>query len=725
MAGWESNKFKVHAIAAVPFDAEALALANSVIGDFAKMIQGGNFATDEAVAEIVGAQPGKGLYYLYDFDILQYNDAWELNAIPSANLSIAVGRRADAPGDVNKVSAIHDAVTQLRIQVPIVVYCKADRLDSGPFWFSEWPVNDDNTPREFVLFRGYVTGGGFSRSFGDARYTMALAHWLVDMNFSSACSRSTHPITANSWFYPATFEPNSSSGGGIVAPYIGTAVAGQFFQAHTLGSDFWGGHNPQAHITTDYSANTGMKAFLTHISHQDRINSAEINRQTTATGAPLCLLATPGKNTEALRALSRFEPFDNGNKVADVGPTGYRLGVPLVLDLKTASSTFTASNIADEIGREGMEMYTSVTLWDKLAGQFHANYLFSIVPTVETALVVPFIPGLRGPAHRNIFSYEYGTLNTSINLQRALRGVGVLMGRTWAAGANLNREKGPTFGSIGGWYDVCRDGMIHFKMGPRWLKSVQPGFWGASASLAAGAPIRTAVGGDGSVRSGPSPAQLFADAKPLWNAYAQALYVHELLKHRQGQLSGRVRFDIAPGSLVKIEASEDRFVNWLKGQVDTMWIWATVLRVSTTIDAESCKAGTAFHLAHIRTDAENARADTSVPRHPLWLCQWSGCALIDDEAFDPVATHDIGCPTAAGTEGDGPGGAAGEWDGPGDPGPGGDSSWGTESNPGDTPPATKAPGGPGMGGGKGYPAVAGPGKINMPGTNKDFFVAGG
>lgn len=598
MAGWESSKFKVHAVMEVPG---------------------------------VGAN---GSTVAFDFDVIQYSHEFELNSIPSCTLSLALGRRADRAADADSVSLVHKAINVLKVQVPVTVYCKAKVL-AGIDAKAEWPVNDSNDPKEFVIFYGNASGGAFSKAFGSIRYVLSVTHWLANMAYSSALSESTTPNTPNAFFFPASFNLEDPFGGGFLPlsspAWVGPAVAQSYFPEGVLLSDFWGGPNPGE------KGNTGMKQWFTALSNQDRLNPTQINIGLSILGQPQCQLDEAAKNTDALKALDRFEPrvYEAGQ-----GPS-YRLGVPLKMDTHGANTSVISHNISIEIGLEMLEGYTNTTLWDKLAGQFHANYLFSVVPTVDSALVVPFIPGLRGPYHRYIGADEYDNCDVYDNLPRSLRAVAVMMGRTWSAGASLGREQQPEFEGIGGWYGVCKSGLVMFKQAPRWLTSVNPGFYsGNSAPI--GNPIGTALGAQGAqggqAPPGHPPARIFKDAQEIWNAYAQSLYVYELLKHRQGTLSGRVRFDIAPGSLVKIQTAEDKFTWNLLGQKDFMHTYAVVLRVSTSIDAEADNACTVLTLAHVRTEAENADPTTSICRHPLWNVIWSGCTLVDDPAFSPIST---------------------------------------------------------------------------------------
>ena len=89
--------------------------------------------------------------------------------------------------------------------------------------------------------------------------------------------------------------------------------------------------------------------------------------------------------------------------------------------------------------------------------------------------------------------------------------------------------------------------------------------------------------------------------------------------------AGPVRFDIAPGSTVLVYPSGNPAVAGDKLRAP---FYATVLRVSTHLDAEAAQAGTGFHFAHCRSERENGSDRTSVARHPLYRGTFSGCSLV-------------------------------------------------------------------------------------------------
>lgn len=600
-------------------------------------------------------QPGQPVC----FDILSFHSEFELNAIPSAVVSVALGRRAD---DVTRASRIHYFLNCMKLQLPATVWCEAcaDADSEGESQdFNPWPTG------QFKIFEGYVTGSGFRRSTQGADLSLSLTHWLADLNFSSALSRQSHPLNPAQFFFPANFGANSianTGGGGIPlsAPFmVGIEMATPFFQVSTVMQDFWGG-DPCLQYHSKWQAN-GLKSWLLYMSQWDRINQYEIEARGGGEG-PAGI--DWGQNWEACRALSRFEPNAVGPDFNEAG-CGYILGVPLGFKNTTGIDTYLTISIADHIGHESLEAYSNVTLWDKLSGQFHADYMFSVVPLVEKALVVPFVPGLstQSPTtslvHRTLQTSDYESMDTQSMLPRPLRAVGILIGSNDQGGGSLTGDQSAQYVGFGGWFDkmtgppagdgdpAYRRGLIMFKGGPRWLNTIVPYDMTTESSTGLFGTIRAATdwlaGGPSSIQP---PRQILQGAKPVWDLYARTVYIHEVLKLRQGTISGPVRFDIAPGSTLRVETAEDQFVKEIvqcEGPGNpccvTNYMWCQVLRVSTTIDSQNMRAFTTFYVAHCRSEDENNDPATSIPYHPLWQrCQWAGCVLVQDHAFTPVRT---------------------------------------------------------------------------------------
>lgn len=600
------------------------------------------------------------------FEILSFQSEFELNSIPTAIVNIALGRRAD---DVDVVSAIHYYVDDFKIQLPATVWCQAKvgETSTGPC-----PLCMPTEP--FVVFEGYVTGTGFRRSTSNTELSLSLTHWLTDLNFSSCTAKQSHPLNPAQIYNPINHVMTEElSGGsfldGVQPTVIGQELAIQFFNALTLTSDFWGGEQI---VGPDGYLPSGLKDYFLALTRMQRINANQI---VNLSGADTSFDAVlPELNWEACRALQRFEP--NAKVPAHgIDEEGYVLGVKLAMEDNPTLSSHIADAIATAVGTESLDVASTMTLWDKLAGQFHAEYRYAVVPTVLKALVVPFTPGLRGEmvdgeetlVHRVLLAAHYESIEFSSIVPRPLRGVGIFMGRKFNAGASFDKKAGISYRSFGGWFDKMtkinpgdpepdpryKEGLILFKEAPNWLNNLAPGWPYAADSTGKNNTVKTTTSPDaGAPTTEDSQKEILENAADtIWNQYARSLYVDEILKNRQGVITGPVRFDIAPGSTLKVEVAEDKFVQnvlfpgipseELCDSQYTKFYYCAVLRVSTAIDCQNARAYTTFYVAHIRDYNENQDNSTSIEEHPLWSkCQWAGCVLVQDNNFSfwPWAT---------------------------------------------------------------------------------------
>jgi len=112
------------------------------------------------------------------------------------------------------------------------------------------------------------------------------------------------------------------------------------------------------------------------------------------------------------------------------------------------------------------------------------------------------------------------------------------------------------------------------------------------------------------------------------------MYIAHALKGRTGQISGFLRYDICPGSTVKLEGTGEQFLG--RGDALNFDIFAQVTRVSHVINAEGRQAGTAFQLNYLRTEAENAVDATSIAKHPFFTTPWKGAPIVPKYEFPDI-----------------------------------------------------------------------------------------
>ena len=523
-------------------------------------------------------------------DLIRFSARFPLNDIPKATMEIALGRRVDT----NEPSPIHRILGKLKVKRKVNVFVEAQALGS-------WGMPEDNRwPRgSFKVFEGYTTGSGYQRSSTSAGYTLELEHWLADLAYASAVSAISSPQNPAQMTFAALTANPSESGGGTVKTggYTGLTHAEEFINAGTIASDFWGNA-----IQPFFLALTQLEEFI----HTPAAN---------ATGMDLD--PVPPGNEPARKALERIEPKSGAefSKKLSFDPGAYGGDMEDV-----------AYQIEQAMGQETLEVMSGTTLWDKLV-QYANTFMFAIVPMVEKALVVPFVPGLR-KEYKTVKAKDYDFIRISGDMPRVLRGVGIYGGRGFEGGSEMTGDDPVDYDrfAVGGYYQGAKTGQIIFKQAPMWM-----------AHLNLSNEVDRACGGDCDVCSdalnpgegkppkGKPPHERAEANARLMNEYAKTMYVFEVLKFRGGDISGKLRFDIGPGSVLKIEGCGEKFLG-----VDDQFgqtLFATVLQVDFFLDAEAPRAGTSFHLAHWRNELENTTDGFSLDKHPIWKEQWTGAPL--------------------------------------------------------------------------------------------------
>lgn len=523
----------------------------------------------------------------FDFidDVVQYSANWALNSIPSASILVAVGRNVKN----NKLAKIHEAAKSLTAQLKAEIFLTTIIKDV------EQTVPGVPDGQEIKIFEGKIVGVGWRRTENGAHFTIHMLHWLAALNYASSVSGSLHPGSPADLSYPAVFPaiglsgvtPNSSPLPAWV-PGIpkGDVNEGSF-------SDMWG---------------SILHKWMQTIAKDDPYDRAVNNGA--GQGDP-----------DTLEALSRLAP--NGD------------GKPLNLDRKGMSGAVLADGMRQALVNEIGGSWINTTLWGKLIGEWSPAYWFSVVPRVTDALIVPFTGGLQGKPWAVIGDEDYAHADLNAQLHQVLRAVGIAfpISTSSAFDLNIGIPLVSRSGLLGVYTPEGLDkGLVLLKDAPKWLSD--PTVVHMLSYYAEGinkAPIGNALD-ESDVGAERTPNRNIAEdishLKGIASAYAHQWYVLESLKGRTGEISGKLRFDIAPGSNVLVIAGGAR--NVPQAQEVTEDIFATVTQVSYVINAEGQRAGTAFSLAHIRTKKENESPNTSVAKPPLYQDAWPGAKLVPE-----------------------------------------------------------------------------------------------
>jgi hypothetical protein len=517
-------------------------------------------------------------------DVVQYASSWAINSIPTASIMVAVGRNVKT----QKLAKIHEAVKTLTADTLAEVFLTTTVVD-----INRATAGVPNG-KEIKIFSGKLSGTGWQRTENGAHFTIHMLHWLAALNHSSSVSASLHPGSPADLTYPAVYPsiglrnttPNSSTLPSWVPNLTSSSVnTGSF-------TDMWG---------------KILLPWMETIANDDPYDRA----QNTGNGKG---------DPDALDALSRMAPNPEGQ--------------PLELDLRGVSGAVLADGLRTALVNEIGGSWINTTLWGKLVGEWSPAYWFSVIPRVEDALIVPFTGGLAGKQWAVIGDEDYANADLNAQLHQVLKAVGIVhpigTSSSFDLGAGLPQVSRSGFL---GFYrpETVTKGMVLLKDAPKWLSDPAVvhmlSFYAEDANRTLGTNTAMDEAGTGGEQNpkrdiGNDISQL----KGLASAYAHQWYVLEALKGRTGEIAGKLRFDIAPGSNVLVIAGGAR--NIPQADAVTEDIYATVTQVAYVINAEAQQAGTAFSLAHIRTAKENSDPGTSVEKPPLYKNAWPGAKLV-------------------------------------------------------------------------------------------------
>lgn len=533
-------------------------------------------------------------------EVVQFGADFELNSIPQGQIVLPLGRRVPSgrgkPDEPDMAAhPIHKKINSLRFKKPIQVFMKATGhgQDLGPA--GGGPSDEDPPDNEEVLvFDGYTTGGGYQRNTAGVGYSIGMEGWLADLAYSSAISKALHPASPAQLAFPAALQlitPESGAATAASSNLTGASLASTVLGV-PVGGDLW---------------NDGIKKWFELLCAQDHLAT-----QGSLVGIQV---GSSGPNAEALKALAKME-------------TGALLSSGLKIELGGAGAALQQidRNIKRMIAEETLESVAGTTLWDNLIN-LGSNFMFAVVPGVEKAAVVPFLPILR-EAYKTIYANEYDDISLSGSMSRVLRAVGLFGSKEFAGGPPIaGGDAAYKDIGIGGFYEApdTKGGLVLLKQAPLWLAGVAPELYLEGAVGPPIVPAAAAPGAGGAAPPGPKPRDVLKGLNSAINKFAQAMYAMQVLVARQGTLAGKFRTDIAPGSVVRIETAGERFI----GADDQFGqeMYATVMRVSLFATAEGQKAGTTFALAHCRGKDENTADQTSMAAHPLYSTKWSGGPL--------------------------------------------------------------------------------------------------
>lgn len=490
-----------------------------------------------------------------------------MNSVPTATISLALGR------EVNSLRPSLAHQLELGIKVPVKVYMRAKKTSSSVN-VERWPGGD------FLLFDGDVIASGYVKSNQAVNLALSLIHWLARLSSGSCLSGTSHPSNATDVTFRAGTGPLCAGASAFAGGEVNAEVAD--FAQKALNGDFWEG---------------GIQDWFICMAQQEALDTNRL----------LPGGAEPSKRPDLIPTIKRIKS-----------------GVKISLNKKSAnvlSMTFAMASDLAARAKSPQDLLAS-TFWDLLLSIL-GGYQLALVPRIEDALIVPFVSGLR-TSYGTVQGTDFAAFAYQAGLSKPLRGVTLLSsGTADTFAANATSPKFP-----GGTYENKKspNGLMFYRSLPGWLQGDNAGIEYSSVTVGAGGVKANAINPEaGKAAPGDKPGKKEDSKKSIRDDLAQVMYIDEALRSRQTSISEqRFRLDLAPGSVVRLEAVGEKFV----GKDSTRGIlYGTIAQVTCVLNSESGGAGTAYAINNIRTAKENTDDSYSIASHPIWTNFFTGTGL--------------------------------------------------------------------------------------------------
>jgi hypothetical protein len=525
-------------------------------------------------------------------EVVAITASYALNSIPVATATIASGMNVEK----QRESKIHDAMDQfiLREKIEIWLYVDPERGtdETGIYGMSrKW----------CKVFEGYYCGSGYQRTHASANFTLQFFHWLDDLACSSAINGSWHPGVPHDLAQAADGDIAVGSGGGGLSNFTPvTDPTRSIFNIGNIQSDLW--------------ENVLKKVF-------DGLAERDIGEQ--KPGASDGDEEAKGNNAAARAALKKM-PGEAPKPAKLPFLSGGLSDITLSLGAMTAISNMAKTGLS----------YSS--FWSKLIGEFGPEFLFAVSPSATFANVIPHYGGIRKEWVRiKGDEYNYASFNHSIS--SLIESIEIRFAQNSTSGG---WPVGGGFPSLSYYKPLSRfpqrntkhRGQVIVKDPPAWITNTIPSaVYGPWSSGVQGTPSDQGEGKSAPPDEAQRPADTDKNLQgaPTVNAYAKQWYQTAVLSQRVGELSGKLRFDIAPGSIVRIDVpNKDIELDYNDMQKHK---YALVTQVAFSINAQQPSAGTSFMLTNIRTKKENNDSQLTNPVPPLYpASDWKGGPLVKE-----------------------------------------------------------------------------------------------
>jgi len=523
-----------------------------------------------------------------EIPISQFSMSYAINDIPTATVLVALGRNAHD----GKNSRVYDIVKDVSAMTS--AYIKINGK------LGDWATSGTGGSRlqfpeanDVILFTGYLVGTSYVRSGGKVSLALHLLNQLTLLTMTMGGTSHVLPGTPHEMILPNLYKGS----GGEVAAEFSSNYAKEV--ASTLPTDF-------SQAIVNVMAKIASQPFFIQ-------------------GYDPSVINTTGRSNKA--AIYAIEPAGDGRWLGMYNHIsgGYLKDYVTAYPLRTNGDTI-SNYIAQSISRNLNSSGYSNDLWTTLIYALLADYGCAVIPFPRAALVAPVLP-MSQSAESVIRVGDIVDFSMNASIKQPVRAVGVFSNSDIRTMNVKGLAADDPFARVSGRYIASEsesDGGWYYKKAPDWLDNTatsDPNIENPDVNKLMNKPGNNANGGNPEVVR--ELGQQITDVKQYLNKYAQLVYLGIALKNRQATLVTKLRFDISPGSTVRLELQPEAIsgaVDMLSSGDTKAFYYGFVNQVTVSIDAEQGFASTSYVLTNLRSKAENDMPGGrfSIATHPFF-----------------------------------------------------------------------------------------------------------
>ena len=527
-----------------------------------------------------------------------------VNMIPTAVVYIATGVQLQN----NIPSPIHDEAGDL-IRRSVV----------WPWARIHFQNFQSENKESIVIFEGYVEGSAQSFGYDSTEVAVTIRHWLYALDASPCINALVHPDSSEV-FTQFLFYTNIPGMSGLVnAANLSNEnnPAGMLF--HEFLKMLTDSTETEANLREDIIQYAAVP-FVRALRKLSMDNMAFDNT-----------ISTHIKDTEDLLndvSLSVQEVLDTRVKTGD---TAFDATKPLTQDQFPILSVkdydddmiYRMLKAIGDIPVQSLQLDSVWSMFVLMASQFS----FMLVPRVHELRFIPkwFLPST---AKEDIKLLDGAVnINSQWQYSRAI-GASVILPSAWNnyalhAGDNApgpidnpDAVKGVMSLSYYGFYkpETVIPGTLLVRQVPGWMGEIVP------ATVMGGQSMEQGVQGDHASTSGDSANDKEKKLRTFFDILAEESYWDERMKGQRADVVCPIRFDVCPGSTVRVRTGYDvRIQRNVEGgdKLATEYV-GFVQSVKWTFDTINATASSQYTLSHLRDVRDQANL---LKEHPIYRCQ--------------------------------------------------------------------------------------------------------